>query len=69
MATFVNKPTANIKANLTGSSGYINIGGVHTGTDTTENAAAQINKVLAVVGKSVSADKMTRTITQEGDDD
>lgn len=69
MGTFINKHTATIKANLSGQSGSINVGGVTAASTTTENAAAQINKILAVVNKGVASDGMTRSITQEGDDD
>lgn len=69
MAAFVSKPTATIKANYLGSSDGINLGGVNPNVDTQETAATQINKVLAVVGKSVTTDKMTLTIVKEGADE
>lgn len=69
MGTFISKPTATIKANLTGQSGSISVNGVTAASTTTENAAAQINKILNVVNKGVAADGMTRAIIQEGDDD
>ena len=69
MGTFISKPIATIKANLTGQSGSISVNGVTAASTTTENAAAQINKILNVVNKGVAADGMTRSITQEGGDD
>lgn len=67
MSAFVTKPTATIKANYLGSTGGINLSGVNPTIDTQENAATQINKVLAVVGKSVTTDKMTLVIVKEGE--
>lgn len=66
--TFKEKPVATIKANEAGTTNQIQIGGVTTGTTTADNAAEQINKIFGVVGKSVSADGMTRVRTEEAVD-
>lgn len=62
---FEEKETAKITAQLSGSTSTITIDGVTSGSTTPENAQAQINKILAIVGKSVVASKMKQIITRE----
>lgn len=58
--------TATIRGRLQDSDQYLSIAGVTSGTTSVENAAAQINKLIIVGGKQMSADKyMTRTIKEE----
>ena len=66
MGTFVNAPTAKIQAYLSGTTNTTTIDGV-TAADslTAENSVSQINKVLAVVGKSVVQTGIKRIIIQE----
>lgn len=67
---FNTKPVATIKAKKTGSSDFISMGGCTTGSISPEVAAAQMNKILTVVGQSVVADlNMSRTQTEEVVDD
>lgn len=62
---FNEKPTATIKAKITGTQDSVSVPGTNP-TSTPENAKAQIDKVLAVVGgDSVTIDGMTRTRTSE----
>ena len=69
MAQFEAKLTGTIKAALVGESDSISVAGVTTVATTQENAATQINKILAVADKVCSPLKMTRTIVQQGEDD
>lgn len=63
------KPVATLKAQSATSTDMFTFAGVTTANTTPANAAAQVNKILAVVGKSVVADeKMTRTSTEEAVD-
>lgn len=62
---FSDTMTAKITATLTGTTNRITFDGTTAETPTPENAKAQIDKILDVVGKSVTTAKMTRTITQE----
>ena len=62
---FNQKPVATIKARSTTSTDTFTINGVTTVTTTPLYAATQINKILAIVGKSVGAEGMTRSIYQE----
>lgn len=62
---FNEKPTATIKAKITGTQDSVSVQGTNPAS-TPENAKAQIDKVLAVVGnKTVTIDGMTRTRTSE----
>lgn len=64
--TFENTATVNISAKLSGMTNKITFSGITNSNDLTpENAATQINKILAIVNKSVSATGMIKTITQE----
>ena len=65
---FAEKPTAIIWAKDTASGDFLSIGGVTAGATTLANAAEQINKILAIVGKSVTPDGMTRIKTEGGVD-
>lgn len=68
MGNFYSPQTATIRARQKGSDQYLSMIGVTSGNTTTENAAAQINKLAIVGGKEIVADKfMTRTIKQEAD--
>ena len=71
MATAFNfKPVATLKAqSAIDSKETFTFQGVTTATTTPTNAATQINKILGLVGKSATTDKMTRTITEEAVDD
>lgn len=63
--TFNEKPAATIKAKITGTENTISVQGTNP-TSTPDNAKAQIDKVLALVGnKTVAVEGMTRTRTSE----
>lgn len=63
---FKQKPAATIKAkNGADATENISIGGVTTANTTPENAKAQIDKLVGIVGKSVSTAGMTRTFVEE----
>lgn len=62
---FTPKTTAKIQAQLSGSTSTITVDGVTSGETTPENAQAQINKILDIVGKSVVTTKMKQIITKE----
>jgi len=62
---FTEKETAKIQANLSDNSKSITIDGVTSGETTPENAKTQIDKILDIVGKSVSTTKMRQIITKE----
>lgn len=62
---FADKSSAKIQAQLSGSTSTISIDGVTSGSTTPENAKAQIDKILAIVGKSVVTTKMKQIITKE----
>lgn len=66
---FNTKPVATIKAKVTGSTDSVSIPGVTTANTTPANAAAQINKILDLAGKAVTAAGMTRTQTEEAVDE
>ncbi|MBQ7454371.1 MAG: hypothetical protein IJS69_04905 [Selenomonadaceae bacterium] len=65
---FETKPVATIKAKTVGDSTAINVPGVTTASTTPTNAAAQINKILAVAGKEIGVSGMTRTQVEEAVD-
>lgn len=65
---FETKPVATIKAKTVGDSTVINVPGVTTASTTPTNAAAQINKILAVAGKEIGVSGMTRTQVEEAVD-
>lgn len=62
---FTEKTTAKIQAQLTGSTSTITVDGVTSGDTTPENAKAQIDKILRIVGRSVVTTKMKQIITKE----
>lgn len=62
---FLEKETAKIQAQLFGSTSTITIDGVTSDDTTPEDAQAQINKILDIVGRSVVIDKMKQIITKE----
>ena len=62
---FTEKETAKIQAMLSGSTSSITIDGVTSGAITPENAKAQIDKILGIVGRSVVTPKMKQIITKE----
>lgn len=62
---FTTKEYAKIQAQISGSTGTITIDGVTSGATTPENAKAQVDKILNIVGKSVVTDKMKQIITKE----
>ena len=67
---FNTKPVATIKAKKTGTTDFISMGGCTTGSISPAAAAAQMNKILTVIGQSVTADQsITRTQTEEVVDD
>lgn len=68
-STFNFKPVATLKAQSATSTDMFTFQGVTTANTTPDNAATQINKILGLVGKSATTDKMTRTITEEAVDD
>ena len=58
--------TATISARLSDEAKNINIDGCNAAETSVDNAAAQINKLLAVVGRSVNADsRMFMTFKKE----
>lgn len=63
--TFNTKPVATIKAKQVGESADIMMPGVTTASTTPDNAATQINKILAVAGREISANGMIRTQVEE----
>lgn len=63
--TFTEKPTAIIWAKDGDTGEFVSIGGITTGATTVENAKAQLDKILGIVGKSVLVDGMTRIRTEE----
>ena len=62
---FVGRGTAKITGKLTGTTSSVSISGVTANSTTPENAKAQIDKFLDIVGQSISTSGMTRTITEE----
>lgn len=62
---FVNKGVAKLNARFSDSQNTITFQGVTTANTTPENAKAQADKLLAVVGKAITTTGMTRVITQE----
>lgn len=62
---FTDKFTAKFSGKITGSTESITIDGATATATTPENAKAQIDKILNIVGKAIDTAKMTRTITQE----
>lgn len=62
---FTELVTAKITAPLSGTTSTITIDGVTSGVTTPENAKAQIDKILNIVGKSVTTSKMKQIITKE----
>ncbi len=67
---FQTKPVATIKGRATNSTDTVTINGVTTASTTPANAAAQINKILGIAGKSIAGDEyMTRVQTEEVVDD
>lgn len=64
--TFNTKPVATIRAKVTGTSDSVTFQGTNPAETSPDNAAAQINKVLALTGtKKVQAAGMTRTRSEE----
>lgn len=69
-SSFNFKPVATLKAqSATDSKDTFTFHGVTTASTTPDNAATQINKILSIIGKSATTEKMTRTITEEATDD
>lgn len=62
---FADKETAKIQAMLSNATNTITVDGVTSGATTPENAKAQIDKILGIVGRSVSTTKMKQIITKE----
>jgi len=62
---FAEKEFAKIQAYLTGSVNTITIDGVTSDAVTPEHAKAQIDKILGIVGRSVSTAKMKQIVTKE----
>ncbi len=62
--TFNQKPTAIIWAKDSNGN-LISVDGVTNDATTPENAVAQINKILAIVGNSIVANGMNRIKTEE----
>ena len=64
MATLAQKLTAIIWAKDT-SGEFYSVNGVTTASTTDDNAAAQLNKIFAIFGKTIVTDGMQRIITEE----
>lgn len=62
---FAEREYAKIQAYLSGSTNTITIDGVTSGATTPENAKAQVDKILGVVGRSVVTSKMKQIVTKE----
>ena len=64
--TFTDKNYCKITAKVTGSTSNITFNGVTPDSSLTpDNAKAQIDKIMNIVGKAVDTAGMTRVITQE----
>ena len=67
---FLNSSTAKISGTLSGKTSRISIDGTTTETTPTpEEAKTQVDKILDIVGMSILTTGMTRTITQEAQND
>lgn len=64
MATFAQKPVAILWAKDT-TGLFHSVAGVTTDETTDENAVNQLNKIFAIVGRTIVADNMQRIITEE----
>lgn len=64
---FTTTNTAKITATLTGTTNRITFDGTTSTQPTPESAKAQIDKILDIIGESVTTTKMTRSITQEAE--
>ena len=64
MATFTGKTTATIWAQDTNGEFY-SVAGVTTDATTDTNAVNQLNKIFAVIGKTIVPNRMQRIITEE----
>ena len=62
---FTAKITAKIQAELSDNTSTITVDGVTSGETSPENAKAQIDKILHIVGRSVTTTKMKQIITRE----
>lgn len=62
---FNTKPVATITAKQVGESKDLVIPGVTNATTTADNAATQINKIIAVAGREISANGMIRNQVEE----
>lgn len=62
---FATKEYAKIQAQFSGSVNTITVDGVTSGETTPENAKAQIDKILNIIGRSVATTKMKHIITKE----
>ena len=60
---FVDKPVATLKAKSAASTTIYSYGGINKDIDTPANAAAQLNKILAIGGLSVVADENMKLIS------
>ena len=64
--TFQAKPAATVTARYSDEAKSVNIDGCNSNETSIDNAAAQINKLLAIVGRSVRADSnMYMTLKKE----
>ncbi len=61
--TFASKPVATLKAKSADSNTTYSYGGINKDIDTPDNAAAQLNKILAIGGLSVVADENMKLIS------
>lgn len=64
MATFTQKPTATIWAKDTNGD-FHSINGINPAETSDTNAVAQLNKIFAIVGKTIVADDMQLILTKE----
>lgn len=62
---FTTKEYAKIQAQMSDSTNTITIDGVTSGETTPENAKAQIDKILNIVGRAVATTKMKQIVTKE----
>lgn len=62
---FTTKEYAKIQAQFSDSTNTITIDGVTSGDTTPENAKAQIDKILNIVGRAVATTKMKQIVTKE----
>lgn len=68
--SFQTTPTATVKGKAPNSEDTYSLKGINSSLSSATDAATEINKLLAVYGKSIVAnDAMTMTITKDAEED